>query len=170
MSGPDAFQVNAPHVIFENIEGELVLIHMAKGSYYSTDAIGSRLWEMIVAGHRVGEMQKWVGASYQGDAAEIARGVEGFLSELQAEELIVRAERPPVEGATRPEAAGGTFTAPVLNKYRDMEDMLMLDPIHEVEETGWPAPKPAETPEESSAWPSAPAAQAPKSTQATGTD
>lgn len=170
MSGLDAFQVNAPHVIYENIEGELVLIHMAKGSYYSTDAIGSRLWEMIVAGHREDEMREWMGASYQGDAEEIARGIQGFLAELQAEELIVRAERAPVNGVSRPEpVSGGPFSAPVLNKYRDMEDMLMLDPIHEVEETGWPAPKPAEAPEASS-WPSAPAAQAPNPTQATGTN
>src|SRR5437660_1443577 len=65
MSGPHAFQVNAPHVIFENIEGELVLIHMAKGSYYSTDAIGAQLWDLIVTGHRLDEMREWADASYQ---------------------------------------------------------------------------------------------------------
>ena len=171
MSGPETFQVNSPHVIYENIEGELVLIHMAKGSYYSTDAIGSRLWDMIVAGHQLDEMREWIGASYQGDAAEIDRGVRGFLAELQAEELIVRAERPRVNGGSRLDVtAGGHFSAPVLNKYRDMEDMLMLDPIHEVEETGWPAPKPAEPAEASSAWPSARVAQDVKSTQASSTD
>ena len=171
MSGPDAFQVNAPHVIFENIEGELVLIHMAKGSYYSTDAIGAQLWDLIVAGHRLDEMREWAGASYQGDVDEIARGVQSFVAELQAEELIVRAERPSMNGGSRPPiAATGTFATPVLNKYRDMEDMLMLDPIHEVEETGWPAPKPAEPAESSSAWPSAPAPAATTASKAPSTD
>jgi hypothetical protein len=171
MSGPEAFQVNAPHVIFENIEGELVLIHMAKGSYYSTDALGARLWELIVTGHRLDEMREWVSASYPGDADEIARGVQNFVAELQAEELIVRAERPLVNGGPGVDVTiGGTFAAPVLNKYRDMEDMLMLDPIHEVEETGWPAPKPAEPAESTSAWPSAPAAQAANSAQAPSTE
>jgi hypothetical protein len=171
MSAPDSFQVNAPHVIFENIEGELVLIHMAKGSYYSTDAIGAQLWDLIVAGHRTDEIREWMGASYQGDAAEIARGIQGFLVELQAEELIVRAERPPVNGAERPSiGAGGTFAPPVLNKYRDMEDMLMLDPIHEVEETGWPAPKPAEPSASTPAWPTGPSAQPSSPPQAPSTD
>jgi hypothetical protein len=27
---------------------------------------------------------------------------------------------------------------PVLNKYTDMQDLLLLDPIHEVDERGWP--------------------------------
>jgi hypothetical protein len=146
MPAAGAFQVNTPHVIFENIEGELVLIHMARGSYYSTDEIGAQLWDLIVAGHPVEEMKEWIGASYQGDATEIARGIGDFLQELTREELIV-----PATSSTngRPHPAAVTerapFQPPVLNKYRDMEDMLMLDPIHEVEEAGWPAPKPPET-------------------------
>jgi hypothetical protein len=35
------------------------------------------------------------------------------------------------------------FTQPVLEVYTDMQDLLLLDPIHEVdEEAGWPSPKP----------------------------
>ena len=34
------------------------------------------------------------------------------------------------------------FNAPVLNKYTDMQDLLLLDPIHEVDATGWPSIKP----------------------------
>jgi len=109
MSGPHAFQVNAPHVIFENIEGELVLIHMAKGSYYSTDAIGAQLWDLIVTGHRLDEMREWADASYQGDADEIARGVQNFVAELQAEELIVRAERPPPRSRRRCSTSTATW-------------------------------------------------------------
>ena len=149
MISTESFQVNSPHVIYENIEGELVLIHMAKGSYYSTDAIGAKLWDLIVAGHRVDEMQEWIGTSYQGNADEIARGIDDFLEELKREELIVRADRPVVNGRpkTEQDSAGSAFQPPVLNKYRDMEDMLMLDPIHEVEEAGWPMPKPASFPQ-----------------------
>jgi hypothetical protein len=30
------------------------------------------------------------------------------------------------------------FEIPALEKYTDMEELLLLDPIHEVDETGWP--------------------------------
>ncbi len=30
------------------------------------------------------------------------------------------------------------FTNPVLEKFTDMADLLLLDPIHEVDESGWP--------------------------------
>jgi hypothetical protein len=30
------------------------------------------------------------------------------------------------------------FVAPVLDKYTDMQELLLLDPIHEVDASGWP--------------------------------
>jgi hypothetical protein len=33
------------------------------------------------------------------------------------------------------------FEMPKLSKYTDMEDLLALDPIHEVDEMGWPNAK-----------------------------
>jgi len=142
----DAFQVNGPQIIHENIDGELVLINLRKGSYYSTDPIGAQVWDLLVAGCRVKEMQERIQARYDGDPAEVAMAIAAFLDDLEREDLIIKTESPLGNGSPPPETPSERtrFQAPVLNKYRDMEDMLMLDPIHEVEESGWPAPKPAE--------------------------
>ena len=35
------YRVNRPQVIFENIDGELILVNMEKGCYFSTDPVGS---------------------------------------------------------------------------------------------------------------------------------
>ena len=43
-----------------------------------------------------------------------------------------------------PPASKPDFQEPALQKYTDMEDLLLLDPIHEVDDTGWPNPKPDE--------------------------
>jgi hypothetical protein len=62
--------------------------------------------------------------------------------------------------ATSPGGAGGkaepeprspegtAFNPPVLSVYSDMEDLLLLDPIHDVDETGWPQPRSDEAAEE----------------------
>jgi hypothetical protein len=34
------------------------------------------------------------------------------------------------------------YTKPVLNKYTDMQQLLLADPLHEVQEAGWPHTKP----------------------------
>src|SRR5262245_43375959 len=44
------YRVNGPRVIFENIEGELILVNMEKGCYYSTDQVGADVWAFIEAG------------------------------------------------------------------------------------------------------------------------
>ncbi len=33
------------------------------------------------------------------------------------------------------------FTEPTVHTYADMQDLLLLDPIHDVDETGWPNAK-----------------------------
>ena len=35
-------------------------------------------------------------------------------------------------------AAKEPFRAPQIRAYTDMQDLLMIDPIHDVDETGWP--------------------------------
>ncbi len=36
----------------------------------------------------------------------------------------------------------GHFEPPKLAKYTNMSDLLMLDPVHDVDEQGWPNRKP----------------------------
>jgi hypothetical protein len=35
-------------------------------------------------------------------------------------------------------ATPATYSVPVLEEYTDMSDLLLLDPIHDVNELGWP--------------------------------
>jgi hypothetical protein len=38
-------------------------------------------------------------------------------------------------------AVNAPFTPPALTKFTDMQDLLLLDPIHDVGSGGWPAKK-----------------------------
>jgi hypothetical protein len=64
-----------------------------------------------------------------------------MLQELLAEALVVPGA--PAAGgagtvATAVPAARQPYEAPALHKYNDMQDLLLLDPVHDVDETGWP--------------------------------
>ena len=136
------YRVNGPRVIFENIEGELILVHMERGTYYSTDETGAQIWSLIEAQSSVTEICDVLQARYDARPGEIADAVSRFIGRLVAEELIAPGEssnapRSPVP----PNGKKGPFTAPSLQSYRDMQDMLSLDPIHDVEAAGWPVPK-----------------------------
>ena len=147
MHDNDVFRVNGPQVISENIDGEVVLVNLEKGIYYSTDQVGAYLWDLIEARRSVQEMRDMIGFRYDADVDQIGTAVGGFLSELRQEELIVPTSPEQERNALDPSLAEVPadrlhYRPPALNKYTDMRDLLLLDPIHDVEESGWPVPKP----------------------------
>jgi hypothetical protein len=73
---------------------------------------------------------------------EIEAALVPFLEQLHQEQLIVpvaaRKLRDPLQMADG--ASGLPFTAPALLAFRDLEGLLLLDPVHEVGDEGWPPP------------------------------
>ena len=142
------FRVNSPTVTHEIIDGEAVIINLDTGNYYSLVDVGSFIWSLVEKGASASDVQNGVLQTYQGDAQEIDRGVQELLSQLHQENLIV-----PVDAAAEPfdlaQAMPSTnghekpsFNPPALHKYSDMQELLLLDPIHDVDDAGWPKPVP----------------------------
>jgi hypothetical protein len=139
------FRVNSPRVMHETIEGEVILIDLTTGSYYSLRDAGSEVWHAIESGadeDRIGDV---VELRYEGPREEIRSAVGRLLDELAAEGLIEPADGDavsdalPASTAPPPGANGRTpFQAPVLEKHTDMQDLILLDPVHEVDQRGWP--------------------------------
>ena len=137
------YRVSGPRVIYENIDGELILVHMEKGTYFNTDEVGAFIWNMIEGRATATEIIHAVEARYDEVGEGIPGAVRRFLTRLVDEDLAVedsdtgapRASAPAVPHARQP------FMVPALQAFRDMQDMLSLDPIHDVEAAGWPVPK-----------------------------
>ena len=143
MKAQDVYRVNSPRVIFENIDGELILVHMEKGAYYTTDEIGAELWGLIDMRCSVSEMCDALRSRYDADPRVIEHAVSAFLGRLVEEDLVSNGESssPGARPESPPPGEKRPFRPPVLQSYRDMQDMLSLDPIHDVEAAGWPVPK-----------------------------
>ncbi len=144
-----SFRINAPRVVHQIIDGEAIIIDFDSGAYYSTDNTGALIWEQVDSGVPFDEIVRLLEQRYNGDRPEIESAVIHFLAELQHELLISPAapdEFPrntnlSFERVAQSTAARPPFEAPVLHKYTDMEDLLLLDPIHDVDEQGWPIRK-----------------------------
>ncbi|MFA5205706.1 MAG: PqqD family protein [Lentisphaeria bacterium] len=143
MAASDIFRINTPSVVHETIEGETVLLNLDSGNYYSLTETGAVALDLLAAGVPAGELAAKLGERYDGPAEAIAQAAAAFVAELQAEGLVVPG---PAAGASPEVPAAGParlpFAPPVLNKYSDMQELLLLDPIHEVDAAGWPASKP----------------------------
>jgi coenzyme PQQ synthesis protein D (PqqD) len=143
-----SYRINTPRVTSQIIDGEAIIINLESGNYYNLNSTGTDIWDCIEKGVLVCQIADAVGQRYDGNQRDIENSVSQLINELEKEELIVidgseeAARRPNVTmPASDSKQAGQKFEAPVLQKYTDMQDLLLLDPIHEVDELGWPRAK-----------------------------
>jgi hypothetical protein len=138
----DSYCVNEPSVISEVIDGETIVLNFESGHYYSFNPTASEIWLRVSAGHPVAAATEGVARRFAVDPAAIRAEVESFVRRLHEENLIRRVNgeavavpAPVADGHGGPAAS---FAAPAFEKFTDMEELLLLDPIHEVSDSGWP--------------------------------
>ena len=131
----------------ETIEGEVILIALDTGTYYSLRESGADMWEGVGRGASQDEIVAALSSRYDGSRDEIEAAVAELLARLEEERLIETAEDGGASGWAEAHAAPATkpsFAAPVFEKHTDMQDLILLDPVHEVDPRGWPHPAPSE--------------------------
>lgn len=144
MTLSDRFAVH-PKIVSEIIDGEVIILNLDRGRYYSLTLAGTDTWSAIGRAASGEEIVAELLERYDGDRNDVERAVSALIAELSQEELIVPlpagAAAPASDGAPRLDGPSGdrpAFQAPALQTYTDMEALLLLDPIHEVDESGWP--------------------------------
>lgn len=139
MSEP-RFRVS-PEIVHETVDGEVIAIDLVNGSYYSLAGSGPVVWELLGNGASEAEIRAALAGRFEADGEVIGSAVAALLEQLQESGLIVGDEN--AEEAAPPVADAGektSFEAPRLERYTDMKDYFLLDPIHEVDTAGWPRP------------------------------
>lgn len=158
MNTHERIRINVPKVVHETIDGETIVLNLDKGNYYSLLGAGADIWKLIESGTPAREIVENMQRDYEGTKENIEAAVNRFLTELVQEGLSIYETAHASDDAgfpqvRRPDAPAGkvkkaVFNPPILNKYSDMQDLLLLDPIHDVDaEAGWPTSKPAIRPE-----------------------
>ena len=135
-----------PNAMHETIDGETIVIHLATGTYYSLRGSGSAIWNAIDSGTTRDVIVAGLESAYEAPPGAIATATDAFLSELEAEQLIARGTSggsggEPILMSAQTRSA---FEEPELAKYDDMQDIILLDPVHMVDDQGWPNPAPVE--------------------------
>lgn len=130
----------SPWVTHERLDDEVIAINLETGAYYALDGVAADCWVLSAGGSEIDELVVAITERYEVEEPQARSDVTGFLAELLEERLVVAgsdAEPSPVSPlASLP--AKKAYVAPAVQKYDDLEDLLLLDPIHEVDEAGWP--------------------------------
>jgi len=136
------YRVNAPAVASQVIGGEAMLIHFDSGRYYAVEGSGGDIIAWLDEGRSIDDIASAWSATGTGRDA-IAGTLEQFVRTLLDEGLLVALpDGAPAAGqAASGPTARAPFVPPSLATYTDLEDLLRLDPIHDVDDAGWPIPK-----------------------------
>ena len=148
----EKYQVNSSKVVAETIDGEVVIVNLQKGDYYSLVKSGAQIWSKIEQNFSQSQILQQMIAEYDDSEENITKNVIGFIDILKKEELVLvetidtNDEIDINSSGTQTNGTGKLeFDMPTLEKYTDMEELLLLDPIHEVDEQeGWPNVKAGE--------------------------
>lgn len=134
--------INPRKVVHETIEGEAILIQLETGAYYSLEGSGPDILHLVDSGTTRQDAVTALEGRYGANGGALATAVERLIDELAAEELIevgVGAPDAAEAGGAGPTADhNGGFKTPVLRKFTDLQELLLLDPIHEIDDSGWP--------------------------------
>ena len=109
---------------------EAVVVQLRTGAYYALDPTATALWTRLWQGNTLGEAM-----DDPADGEQLTR-VLTLVRYLVQEELLQF-------GAVVPELTlevGDVFRCDGIEKFTDMADLLVLDPIHDIDldGDGWP--------------------------------
>jgi hypothetical protein len=124
----ECFQPNGADIAAKVIDGEVIILNIANGLYFSMGEVGALVWERIEAGCSSGEILDAVAAHYDVDAARAGEDVAALLHTLLEEGLVLRTEAHRMPTTHSPPAARLPYVRPELHRYDDMVDLLALDP------------------------------------------
>ena len=141
-------KINDVDVVHEVIDGEVILFDLSTGCYYAGNVTATDLLSLFLNGNAVDVVQTRLKQRAVGHLApeRIDAAISSMLDYLQAERLVTVAagQEAACEGLVLTDAELDDvlerYVDPVFEKYSDMKEMLLLDPIHDVGAQGWPHP------------------------------
>lgn len=130
--------IHASNIVHETLDGETLVIHLTTGNYYSLTGSGAEIWALLNGAGSASAICAELSRRHRRPEGEIRGAVESFIAELEHEGLLEPSDALPNSLPADPAEVRGRWEPPTLERYGDMRDFLLVDPIHEVDETGWP--------------------------------
>ena len=103
----------SPYIMSDTIDEMVIVIHIITGAYYSLTPVGAEIWKKIEAGEQEYSLEEtqYIKVFSNEEILKVENDLSGYKT-ISFEEVGM--------------------------KFTDMEEMLMGDPIHEVDWQGWP--------------------------------
>ena len=136
-----ALTTTVPLLISQQFDSEVVLANYQNGVYYNLDGSAAQIWLGLKLNRTVEEIGSALAAATGGDVTSITQQVQTFVDSMLAEGLIANgAADARSETSINPwtPVLSGGFVAPEFQRFDNLRELLLMDPVHDAGEEGWP--------------------------------
>ena len=139
MNDEQRWAIDETRFVHQTVEGEVLVIDIADGTYFCLRGSVAPLWPRIAAGATRREIVEGAASQFGSAAGAVEQSVTAFLDRLIAEGILRAAATNETAGnAPPPNGTPAEFAPLVVERYEEMRDLLTLDPVHDVTDSGWP--------------------------------
>jgi hypothetical protein len=135
------YRSNGPRFVDESVDGEALIMDMVTGTYYTCLGPATIAWDALKRGVEPGDVASMIATMYEADAAAVERDLDAFVAELVQEEMLVARDGAPASAPVEPPPApapAGPYAPMRIERYTDLADLILLDPVQDVSGAGWP--------------------------------
>ena len=122
------YQISNEGVAAKVMDGEAIIMNLGTGVYYSMDKVGALLWSLLESGHSLAQCVDTLVARCGAAPERVSGDLLRLVQELVDEGLITLSSRDLAGAVDNGVELSTPYEAPQLNIYRDMGDLLALDP------------------------------------------
>lgn len=76
-------------VLFRELDGEAIILNLAKGLYFGLDPVGTRIWMVLAESSSVGRAIEVLAGEYDVEPAVAAQDVVELVSTLRDQGLLI---------------------------------------------------------------------------------
>jgi hypothetical protein len=136
MSSRIFYTIDTSKIVFEKFEDETVMINLTSGNYYGIMNVGKAILTLMEDGISRQNLLAVISKSYGKEITEVEEDIQEFLTTLVNEGIAQITEFGSIEFSLIENCLN--YEKPVLEKFTDMQDLILLDPVHDVNSKGWP--------------------------------
>lgn len=84
----ESIVVRSPEVLFQNLDGEAVLLDLASESYFGLNPVGTRIWELLDGDRRLRDALEVLSAEYEVERTRLEGDLLALIDQLAGAGLV----------------------------------------------------------------------------------
>ena len=135
------YALNYEKITLERLNGEVLIIFFSKGKFYSSKGTGADILTLLNERVSTGHIIEVLKSVYPNFNFEIS-GFDEFIENLLKLEIIKESNEVINRIVSVPnDTSRASWDKPELFTHDEIHGLLLVDPIHDSTDEGWPKPK-----------------------------